>query len=71
MSDRRALALEKFAEKCITGKYSHWLPLNDQSRRNRKTKIYKEDYARTDRLRKTPIFTIRRIMNEKHAISAK
>jgi hypothetical protein len=64
LKDRRRGASLKFARKCLGSQYSHWFPLNDPARRTRNTKTYKEEYARCNRLRNTPIFYMRRLLNE-------
>ena len=63
LSDRRLKAVEKFAGKCLVSRFREWFPLNDPERKTRKTKKYKELFARCDRLRKTPIYFMRRLLN--------
>ena len=62
LEERRKVAIEKFAQKTAAGNYHHWFPKNGIGR-TRNALEYKEDYARTDRLRKTPIFHMRRVLN--------
>jgi hypothetical protein len=64
LSERRELACEKFAKKCVNGKYSHWFPLKQRRPGLREQKIYLEQYARCDRLRNTPVFYMRRLLNK-------
>ena len=64
LKDRRNERLEKFAIKATRGRFCHWFPLNDQGRNTRHTKKYKETFARTERLKNSPIFTMRRKLNE-------
>jgi hypothetical protein len=67
LETRRDSAVLKFANKCLGSQYSHWFPPNEAERRTRKTKIYKEEYARCERMKKTPVFTMRRALNEQEA----
>jgi hypothetical protein len=63
LSDRRAAAIEKFAKKCLSGQYSHWFPPNRGLCRTRRPKKYHEEYARCERLKNTPIYHKRRLLN--------
>jgi hypothetical protein len=65
LESRREKASLKFAEKCLAGKFSHWFPPNETARITRGTKPYKEEFARCERLRKTPIYSMRRALNKK------
>ena len=64
LKERRSNKLDKFAMKARTGKLSHWFPLNQQARFTRGAKKYKETRAKTERLRNSPIFAMRRRLNE-------
>jgi hypothetical protein len=64
LSDRRLKAVDKFTAKCLAGQFSGWFPLNEAERKTRKQKKYRELYARCDRLRNSPIFFMRRRLNE-------
>ena len=64
LSDRRTKALKKFAEKCVKNDmYSDLFPLNEVEVNTRDKKKYKEIFARSDRLYKSPVFTMRRLLN--------
>ena len=63
LEERRAKAELKFAEKCLEGRYAHWFPLNGATRKTRNQNVYMEEYARCDRLRKTPVYHMRRMLN--------
>jgi hypothetical protein len=63
LEDRREAAIAKFAKKCTESQYHHWFPLNERGGRTRSSLKYREDYARCDRLRNSPIFYMRRILN--------
>ena len=44
--------------------YKHLFPKNEIVRELRNKKIYKEEFARTDRLYRSPLFKYRRLLNE-------
>ena len=57
-----ALSLEKNA------KFSSWFPLQGEYRHNiREKKKYKEEFALRDRLRNSPVFSMRRMLNDHYA----
>ena len=60
---REALTLN-FAKKCIKdNRFQHWF--KEKPRNNlRSNKIYEEQFAKTERLRKSPLFYMRRALNE-------
>jgi hypothetical protein len=66
LQTRREKALSTFANKCLNGNYSHWFPLNTAAGRTRESLKFKEEYARCDRLRNSPIFAMRRLLNREH-----
>ena len=64
LKERRAKAFERFAFKTAKNeKYSHWFPLKDNIRQTRSTAVYKEEKAVGNRLFNSPIFAMRRILN--------
>jgi hypothetical protein len=69
LAERRARAVEKFAKKSYEGRFAHWFPENPATRRTRGSKKFQESYARCDRLKNTPIFHMRRIMNELYSVT--
>ena len=67
LRQRRIQATDKFASKCVgSDRFSRWFPLRQAgwagARRGEK---YHEEFARSDRLKNTPIFYMRRRMNGK------
>ena len=60
-------ACDKFARKCIgSSRFSEWFPLKNAGRSGgRRGETYKEEFARCNRLRDSPIFYMRRRMNGK------
>ena len=63
LRQRRIAACDKFANACQTNqRFSHWFLLTDQHRRSKHTLTYKEEYARCDRLKNSPM---RRRLNGK------
>ena len=66
LEERRKELLKKFAVK-ISGdsKYNNWLPKSEQPAYSLRThKKYREMHANPDRLYRSPLFTIRRTLNE-------
>ena len=66
LQERRNIALERFARKAQANPlYSHWFEENENPRRGsqRFSKRFNEKMARTTRLYKSPVFTMRRVLN--------
>ena len=63
LKDRRDRRSDNLAAKCIRGRFSYWFPPNDRPRRTRHHQPYMETFARTERLRNSPIYTMRRRLN--------
>ena len=64
LSDRREEATLKFARKAEAGAFGRWFPKRNASRQLRNEAVYHEEYARCDRLRNSPIYTMRRMLND-------
>ena len=64
LDDRRVVACDNFAKKCLEGRFAHWFPTRDRREGLRKGKKYIESYARCERLKNTPIYYMRRRLNE-------
>ena len=66
LSERRDDIMKKFAQKLtVKERFDQWLPKTGPDLHGlRKTKTYREEHANTDRLYKSPLFTIRRLLNE-------
>ena len=61
---RREATVMKFVKKCLDNPiYAGWFPRNQNPTSERHPKIYKEEFARTDRLYNSPIFHMRRVLN--------
>ena len=65
LSDMRTEMCKKFAKKTqLNPRYEHWFPKNPPNEHNlRHTLTYKEETARTERRRKSPVFYMRRVLN--------
>ena len=64
--ERQAKACDKFANKCLgTERFSGWFPLKGGRPGSRGKEKFKEDFARCNRLRDSPIFYMRRRLNGK------
>ena len=67
LRERRVEHCDKFARKCLLNeRFACWFPLKSgrQSERHNQEK-YREDFARCDRLKNSPIFYMRRRLNNK------
>ena len=61
---RRLNVLRKFADKTSKNpQFADWFPLNVNLTCQRSGKLYQEFYARSDRLYNSPLFAMRRILN--------
>ena len=61
---RREKSFEKFTRKIAKNpKYMHWFPVNPTERLNRNTAPYKEEKSVGNRLYKSPIYAMRRLLN--------
>ena len=64
LEERRQKALLKFANKAADNpRFMHWFPLN-RNRTGRHGKQYEEMFAQSDRLCRSPLFTMRRLLND-------
>ena len=64
LKERRTKAVLKFAQKTSNNPvYSHWFKQNPNQTSVRKPKIYLEEFARTSRLYNSPLFHMRRVLN--------
>ena len=61
---RRLRAIDKFTEKCLNTRYSGWYPVREGVRFLRNQRPYVENYARCERLRNSPLFFMRRRLND-------
>ena len=66
LRQRRIEHCDKFAQKCAaSSRFSSWFPLRTGRRSARNNEHYQEHFAKTDRLRNSPLFYMRRRMNGK------
>ena len=64
LDERRKQALKKFAEKAVASpQFTHWFPKNQNQTSQRLGKVYEEKHARSDRLYYSPLYTMRRALN--------
>ena len=65
LEERRELAQRKFALKASKNpQFAHWFPLNKNRTSVRNPKMYEEQHASSDRLYNSPLFKMRRILND-------
>lgn len=60
---RREKTELNFAMNCIKGKFAHRFPLNQPVRETRAPSVYKEFRARCSILQKSPLYSLRRMLN--------
>ena len=66
LRQRRIELTDKFANKCANNvRFAHWFFTSRPSRTSRHTMPYREEFARCDRLRNSPIYYMRRRLNGK------
>ena len=66
LRQRRIDLCDKFAGKCLGSvRFRDWFPENKPTRRSRHSLKYKEEFARCDRLRNSPLYYMRRRLNGK------
>lgn len=68
LSDRRESRTFAFASRCTTGRFARWFPPNPRPRDTRRAPPFREDFARCRRLQRSPIFYMRKMLNQ--AVSA-
>ena len=65
LEDRRIVQFRRFANNSLKNKkYQHWFPLNKNIRTGRHTNKYLEETAVGNRLYKSPIYAMRRYLNQ-------
>ena len=66
LRERRIRLTDKFAQKCLQNdRFKAWFPENEGRRSARQGEKYKEFFAKTDRLKNSPLFYMRRRLNGK------
>ena len=66
---RRGNLFEKFTAKTHENlKYNHWFPLKVNPRNTRTIRPYLEERANTDRLYRSPVYAMRRLLNNQKPI---
>ena len=64
LEERRKLAFTNFTKSiALNERYSGWFPLNNNTVNLRSSKRYVEEFARTERLYNSPLFAMRRELN--------
>ena len=66
LRERREEIVRKFAIKCSNDPaFDHWFPKKNTGRVTRSKEIYLEEQARCERLKNSPLYYFRRILNDK------
>ena len=64
LEQRRVIAFQKFTNKTVKNtKYANWFPKREIIKETRNTSIYLEELAVGDRLYNSPLFAMRRYLN--------
>ena len=65
LEERRIEAFKKFARTLASNdRYKDWFPLKENDRRLRQDRKYEEFFARTERLYQSPLYRMRRFLND-------
>jgi hypothetical protein len=65
LKERRLASIDRFVDKCLNGRFAEWFPLRNITRNTRMTRPYEERYARCDRLKNSPLYFIRKRLNDR------
>ena len=65
LEERREIALLKFASKTEKTQFEHWFPRNENKQSERNSKPFREYQARSEHLYRSPLYTMRRLLNSK------
>ena len=70
LKERRELAFLNFAKSLVKNpRYNKWFPLNNERNLNlRSERLYKEEHSKTTRLFNSPLFSMRRALNEEEHV---
>ena len=69
MEDRRIELFKKFTIKTSENeRYSSWFPFKENLRETRKLRPYLEQKAKSERLYRSPLFAMRRLLNDKDPV---
>ena len=63
LEERRENRALNFARNCLGGRFAHWFPLHRPARATRSPLIYEEFHARCTRLQKSPLYSMRKMLN--------
>ena len=65
LKDRRNKLFQNFAQKIVKNpNYADLFPLNNSIQNTRRPKVYREIFAKTDRLYNSPLYAMRRFLNQ-------
>ena len=65
LEEQRVRAIDKFTDKCVQVKFNGGFPLRESTRTMRSTRPYEEKYARCNRLKNSPLYFMRRRLNDR------
>jgi hypothetical protein len=70
LQERRLAAVDRFTDKCLQGRFAGWFPPNSAARETRGRRPYLEKYATCERLKNSPLYYMRRRLNQRVIESA-
>jgi hypothetical protein len=65
LETRRLAAIDRFTDKCLKNRFASWFPHTRGRRSGRTCRPYEEKYACCDRLRDSPLYFMRRRLNDR------
>jgi hypothetical protein len=68
LEERRLKSIDKFTSKCLEGRFEGWFPRSEARRSGRNPRPYHEAYARCDRLKNSPLYFMRRRLNDNYSV---
>lgn len=57
---------DSFTYRCLKGRFAHWFPLAANDRETRNSKEYQENFAHCTRLYFSPLYLLRRRLNDQN-----
>ena len=71
MEQRRQKLFDNFTKKTVKNEtYKKWFPLKETVRETRKPRPYIEERANSSRLYRSPLFAMRRLLNDEPPVTA-
>jgi hypothetical protein len=65
LEERRLKSIDKFTDKCVQGRFTEWFPKKSTTRQTRTNRPYEEKFARCNRLKNSPLYFMRKRLNDR------